>query len=196
MASYTYTVYPLAMTVSVRNITAGDTIRFYVRHDPEISSDPVIDDKYTAKGSTLTVELTGLDEQTDYVINVGIVVGDSTSWIGAEYFSTPSQSAASRPDDWEWWYTIKSGGKIRLSADEWNAFCECINEFRVYDSLPEYNFTTVYSGDKISAAIVNQARTAINAISTCGSVPSKVSTGDPITASFFLDLQDALNATK
>lgn len=100
-----------------------------------------------------------------------------------------------RPSDWMWTSTIVSGREIRITASEWNGFCSRINEFRAYKSLSNYSFTTVVSGTtKISAAIVNQARTAISAISGHGSLPSAAIAGGALTASFFNSLSSALNA--
>lgn len=102
-----------------------------------------------------------------------------------------------RPDDWEWTSTIESGAAIEISALEWNLFCDRINEFRVYQELKEYSFTTVVSGQVISAAVVNQAISAISAISGHGTLPSQAVSGvTKITARFFHQLKDALNAIK
>lgn len=99
-----------------------------------------------------------------------------------------------RPDDWSWDSTIRSGSAIAITAAEWNDFCTRINEFREYAGLSSYSFTTVRSGTTISAAIVNQARTAINAISGHGTLPSAAVSGGAITASFFNTLVSALNS--
>lgn len=102
--------------------------------------------------------------------------------------------SSTRPDDWEWWNTIQSGKPIQLEAAEWNAFCERINEFRVWFGVNEYDFTVVESGDPIKADIVNEARIAI--LTMTADIPRAVERGDPITAQFFLDLQDALNSVE
>lgn len=193
MATFTFTAFPLAVTITVRGVSSGDLVRFFVRTDP--GNVTIIDEKYTATGTSITKTFEGLQERTDYAVNAGVVVGTSTNWIGTQYFTTPSQSGGSRPDDWDWYSTIASGRTINLSASEWNDFCDRINEFRDYDGLSQFSFTTVYRGDPIEASIINEARSAISNISTSGAVPSRVNSGDPIEASIFLDLRDALNAT-
>lgn len=195
MASFTFTAFPLAVTITVQGVSAGDIVRFYVREDP--AGVDIVDEKYTATSTTITKTFPGLEEKTDYAVNAGVVTGNSTDWIGTQYFTTPSQgsSGGDRPDDWQWYNTIASGRTINLSASEWNDFCDRINEFRDYDGLSAYSFTRVYRGDPIEASIINEARSAISAISTSGSVPSRVYSGDPIYADVFLDLRDALNAT-
>lgn len=105
-----------------------------------------------------------------------------------------TDSSASRPDDWEWWNTIKKGKPIALEADEWNAFCDRINEFREYQGLYAFGYTEVESGDPISADIVNEAIDMISWLSITEDLPDKVESGDPITAVFFQDLVNALNS--
>ena len=88
---------------------------------------------------------------------------------------------------------MRNGAPINLSANEWNAFCERINEFRVYCGLPEYGaFIRVYSGNEISAKIVNHAAWAIEAMTS--TAPDGVIAGDTITANFFNGLKNALNS--
>lgn len=119
-------------------------------------------------------------------------VQDGTYWPAGSATVTVT-STPQRPWDWAWYSTIKQGGAIGLSASEWNTFCDRINEFRLYDGLSEYDFTYVYKGDAVSASIVNEARTAISAISGHGTLPSRAVSGGVVTADFFNDLKDALN---
>lgn len=100
-----------------------------------------------------------------------------------------------RPDDWAWWTRVRSDGDIDISADEWNAFCERINEFRDYCGKRQYSFTEVYRDDYISAAVVNQAVWAIQGMSPPRSPPSQVtSRQSDVTAAFFNGLMYALNS--
>lgn len=101
----------------------------------------------------------------------------------------------SRPEDWEWWYTVSSNADVNLYADEWTDFCFRINEFRIYKGMGQYDFDPVTSGvTDISAYICNQAWTAINAISGHGTMPSMAVSDGDMYASFFTGLRDALNA--
>lgn len=171
----------------IYEVSSGDTVRVYIRKAS--SSSAVVHDKaYTATGSPFEItNISGLEPGTEYIMNVSINGGD---WLGAQAFKTD----AGRPEDWAWWSTVAKGEEIKLSAAEWNAFTERINEFRVYAGLSEYSFTTAVSGStKISASIVNQARTAISAISGHGTLPSAAVSGNPITAAFFNGLESALN---
>lgn len=103
------------------------------------------------------------------------------------------QYKISRPTNWSWHTTKSKGGSINVTASEWNSFCARINQFRQYKDLSNYSFTSVSSGTLITASIVNQAVTAINAMSPPTSALS-ASKGGVITADFFNRLRDSLNS--
>lgn len=144
-------------------------------------------------GSSGRYTIDGLTPETDYVFNYR---GYNDDGIGP-FMSTgrTATTLPNRPDDWEWWTRIESGGDIDLSADEWNTFCERINEFRAYSGLSEYAFTTVETGDYIYASTVNRAVSAIRAMNPLVTPPRQVSSGSSdITAAFFYGLSNALNS--
>ncbi len=197
MASFTYSCTALSVSITVRGISSGDMVRFYVRRNP--GSAVVVDEQYRSSGSSLTKTFAGLSASTGYAVNAGVVSGSSTAWIGAQNFTTPSQGGSGgetkpRPNNWFWQSVVQSGATISLSAGEWNAFCSRINAFREYAGLSAYYFTTVYRGLPISASIVNQARDAIAAVNSARGVPARVYSGDTISAAFFQSLQSALNS--
>lgn len=196
MASFTYSCTALSVSITVRGISSGDMVRFYVRRNP--GSAVVVDEQYRSSGSSLTKTFAGLSASTGYAVNAGVVSGGSTAWIGAQTFTTPSQSGGGdtkpRPNNWYWQSVVSSGATISLSASEWNAFCDRINAFREYAGLSAYYFTSVYRGLPISAAIVNQAWDAIAAVNSARGVPARVYSGDTISAAFFQNLQSALNS--
>lgn len=101
-----------------------------------------------------------------------------------------------RPSDWSWTYAKVSGSTLTLSASEWNGFCNRINLFRQYKSLSNYSFTTVVSGQDITATIINQATSAISLMSPPTSPPSLTSAGVEISAVRFTLLRDSLNSIK
>lgn len=184
--------------ISTSGLTSGDVVRIFVRlkDDPD---DATYDEKFTVFSSPMMSTIRGLSPGTDYLVNVGILVNvdgvNVTEWIGAQSFSTVSEEPdPERPEDWEWWNTIKSGREIRIEADEWNAFCERINEFRVYQGLAEYDFTYVESGDPISADIINEARKGLRSLPYEESRPDTVNAGDNIEANLFIMLAACLNS--
>lgn len=199
MASFTYTAGDTWLTITVRGLSSGQRVRYFVRREPGTSA--VIDSTYTSSGSSLTKTFNGLQQSTRYAANAGIVSGSSTAWIDAQYFTTKSSSGGggepvgpTRPTNWQWWSTIQRGAIISISANEWNSFCSKINEFRAYKGLRVYYFSTVSRGTSISASIVNEAWSAISQISGHGTLPSSAIPGQAITAYFFTQLANALNS--
>lgn len=184
------TVAETTVTISVTGLTSGDRVRIFIRL-PDDPDDATMDETYTTYSTSMMKMLTGLEPGTAYLVNVGIVVNvdgvNVTEWGTALSFMT-------RPEDWEWWNTIEQGEPIAIEAEEWNAFCERINEFRVYQGFAEYDFTYVESGDPISADIVNEARSALESLLYEKARPSKVYAGDTITSAFFVKLTACLNS--
>lgn len=135
------------------------------------------------------VSFTSLNPNTKYNIKAIITYSGGSVTLT----TTASTTSGNRPNNWYWTSSVSIGSQIRLSASEWNNFCARINAFRKYTGLSNYNFTTVYSGTKISASIVNQARSAIGAIPGHGILPGAATSGGIITAYFFNQLMYALN---
>ena len=186
MADYSFTHTNTSVTFVVTGISEGDSVRFYVRYDPNPGS-LIVDQIYEATGNTMTQTFSVLSAGNSYAVNVAV----NGTRIGTQYFNT----SVSRPSIWSWTSTIASGSAIKIGFQEWNSFCARINAFRVYKGLAEYDFAAVVSGQAISAAIVNQAITAINAIPGHGTLPASAVAGvTKISAAFFNQLRDALNA--
>lgn len=147
--------------------------------------------------STQPCIFNGLKPNTTYYLGC-LVISLAYDRVYLEGVFSETTAAPSRPSNWNWESTIASGKEIELKASEWNNFCGRINDFRSYKNMNTFSFTYVYAGrTQISAAIVNQARTAISGISGHGSAylpPAAVSGETLISASFFNGLKDALNA--
>lgn len=185
-------------TVSITGITAySATVRITINDATDISLE-VLDtstDNYVYDGDfsivrpITTIELTGLTPNTNYSYCIwDDVGGNSTTYV----FTTLS----GRPENWTWWSDVGSGNPILLSANEWNAFCDRINEFREYKSLPQYGaFVQVKTGDAIAAATVNHAVWAVGSMNSAA-MELAVKSGDAIAASFFNGLKDDLNGIK
>ena len=84
MATFTFTAFPLAITITVRGVSSGDVVRFFVRTDP--GNVTIIDEQHTATSTSITRTFEGLEERTDYAVNAGVVTGNSTDWIGYGVF--------------------------------------------------------------------------------------------------------------
>ena len=111
-----------------------------------------------------------------------------------EITDDPNAPSFPTPPPWQWISTVSVGSPFMISAQEWRSFCDRINAFRAFKGLSAYSFSNVSSGQAVSATIVNQARTAINAVSTHGTLPPQIVSGDTITAYVFNQLRIALNA--
>ena len=69
MASFTYSCTALSVSITVRGISSGDMVRFYVRRNP--GSAVVVDEQYRSSGSSLTKTFAGLSASTGYAVNAG-----------------------------------------------------------------------------------------------------------------------------
>lgn len=200
MAYYTCIAGIDSVTITVYGISFGQRLRFFLRRSTSTATDQ--DFVLEASSDPFETTLYGLSGNTEYTVNVGLVLSGYIdlvgTYLGPRTFTTggggPSPGPGPsnpRPEDWRWWSAVYSGGLIQISANEWNAFCGRINEFRQYRGLFTYDFIPAYSGTPIYAYMANQVRDAIWDMNYY--VPNRVSSGDPIAASFFLDLQSALN---
>lgn len=176
------------VTVRISAISKADGYEIIWRRSTTTSLEGSMD-----VGSSGAHTIYGLEPETSYVFNYRAYNDD-----GYGPFMSTGKSATTlseRPDDWAWWTRVRSDGDIDISADEWNAFCERINEFRDYCGKRQYSFTEVYRDDYISAAVVNQAVWAIQGMSPPRSPPSQVtSRQSDVTAAFFNGLMYALNS--
>jgi hypothetical protein len=141
----------------------------------------------------------------------GLTPGNSYSFYAE---ATPTGSTARRipdsgfdvfatknpPAKFAWTNAKSAGAMYNLTAAEWGAFLDKINEFRVYKGLTTYTFSRGISSGAITSYIVptansfNTAINAINGMSPTISTPAYVSSGDIITAYQLNRMRDALNS--
>jgi hypothetical protein len=187
VASASSTTPSVTVDYAVSNWTSGSTVTIQARQYGTTTwydkAGPY------SKSSINNIGIT-LDKAARYQFQAYVYDGSSYYYSDIVYIDLSD----TRPDDWAWYSTVAQGSPIELSATEWTAFCTRINRFRAYQSLSSYSFTAVNSGDKISATICNQARTAISGLTDHGTLPSAASAGGKITASYFNGLKTALNA--
>jgi hypothetical protein len=114
--------------------------------------------------------------------------GETTYWDGPYIFTSDTPV---RPYNWEWCSAKTSGSDFYVSAVEWNDFCERINAFLQYKDLSTHTFSSVGSGEDVSATIFNQATNAISYM-----VPSygPMQSGWSIYAEYFNNIRDELNS--
>lgn len=143
--------------------------------------------RYSSSGA---IDLTFLDSDTTYNIRLISADYDNTS----EYSSYKSITTPKRPDYFSWDTQKVQGQNIKLTAAEWNSLTRNINMIRTYKNYDTYSFTTVSTGDIITAAIYNEARKAIQGISGYGAYIPTVAARDEITAYCLNQIVSELNA--
>lgn len=111
---------------------------------------------------------------------------------GTTYTLTKSITVSSKPASFSWTYAKNSGSDFNLKATEWNSFTSKINEFRDWKGLSDYSFTTAVKGNTFTAAMFNQAVTAINAMYSNNPL-SSVSKGSTVTAYILNNIVSVLN---
>ena len=111
---------------------------------------------------------------------------------GTTYTLTKSITVSSKPTSFSWTYAKNSGSDFNLKATEWNSFTSKINEFRDWKGLSDYSFTTAVKGNAFTAAMFNQAVTAINAMYSNNPL-SSVSKGSTVTAYILNNIVSVLN---
>jgi hypothetical protein len=141
-------------------------------------------------------DFSGLNKGSTYTIKAWVKSTPTNRvYVGRQVFTTTG-TAVTRPSNWSWTTlsptaTTYTFGKLKanlISATEWNSFCERINQFRTYKSLPAASFTTAVTNSDFTNAIYEQARLAISAMVTVNN-PSGF-------YSKLVALKDALNSIK
>lgn len=158
---------------------------------------------YNSSGSTLisgkssssrTFSFTGLSTNIEYAIKIkcgGTGYLDS-NWSGFYYATTGLYP-------WEWFTEKTSGGNFNVTASEWLAFMNKINEVRAAKKLGSWGFgiSEVYSGGTFKYYLFTQCANAIadiqNNIGGVNSACQNVQAGDTIYAVYFENLRAALN---
>jgi hypothetical protein len=98
-----------------------------------------------------------------------------------------------RPDNFIWDTPKVAGQKFNLSAEEWVNFVSRIIGFRYYVLGDDtYNFTYPNPGDVFTAAMFNQAVTAIDDMSPPTSPPATIADPQPVD----LNLRDKVTAAR
>lgn len=122
--------------------------------------------------------------------------------------SWQSVAVQGRPDNWVWSSTLTSRGSngivydqannriLVLTATEWNNFIARVNLFRNWKGLPNAYMPAATQYSPCLASSVNTARLYISLLRPPTAVPSGVSLGQVITASYFNGLMNSLNSIK
>lgn len=178
-----------ATSISLRLGSISKATYYVVAYRPSYTSSA---DTYRTTSRTVTIG--GLDPDTTYVFNY---YGGNDYGTGPYMPSGVSATTLPPISEWEWWSTIKSGEPIAVTAAEWNAFTNRINEFLDYYGVSQRSFTAAVSGTEMKADLANAARSAIGALKPIADSsydPGWVNAGDDITAAYFIGLKNYLNS--
>lgn len=193
----------MAVSFTLSSITS-DSVIVNVKVDPSYGyyrvfcrladdeDDTTYDSGVFSASDNFQEPIDGLYPETKYAVNVGYnnTGGNNVTWLGKKTFTTKSEA----PEIYfEWTYaglnengspvagaSKKAGLGVYVTANEWNELISCINQ-KMGTSL-----SGVTRGTEISAAIVNRAASALGV--------KTVSKDSPITASFFNQLMNKVNA--
>lgn len=154
---------------------------------------------------------TGLTSSTNYTVYGFAQAANGLYYkVGTSSITTPG---IGRPPNWEWATPKVAGQDFKLTATEWNQFCERINQFREYIGLnTKISFTPAPYGDgSVYAFMFNQALVGIAGGTFDGSsfyyqyllgmnytirsrLPTNRKTGDSILAAYLNDMRDGMNS--
>lgn len=83
--------------ITISNAVIGNKYAVYIRRTNETASSPW--STHTARSTTFTMYLGGLDSETDYVINVdGNYQGGGAIWLGGQTFTTQAVAPSDPPE--------------------------------------------------------------------------------------------------
>lgn len=185
-----------SVKIKVTGLSSDETynIRFFVRLADD-KDDTTYDDTVEVSGRTYyNKSISRLDEDTDYIVNVGIDTGSGNSWLGATEFTT-EEAGSDKPSTFSWTNAKTKGKPFNLTAVEWNNFTLRINEMREYLGLSDYSFTKAVKGNVFTAGMYNEARKAIQGMGDdVGSYIPTVSSGQTITAYMMNQIVAELNS--
>ncbi|NLB81482.1 MAG: hypothetical protein GX800_07730 [Clostridiaceae bacterium] len=132
-----------------------------------------VNTRYSSSG---TIDLSFLDSGTTYYIRLVSADYDDTS----QYSNWQNITTSSR-EPFKWTFPKNKGQSFNLTASEWLALQNYINQVRVSKGLSAISFTIPYTNNKFLASMYNECGNAIKDISGYGSYIPTVSGGGLIT---------------
>lgn len=158
----------------------------------------------SAHASSTSCSFSGLTPNTDYTVTARIHWSstptsglDMTTAISGSHMTkpgaTPPDPEPERPSYFYWDTAKTSGAKFNLTASEWNRLISNINSVRSYLGYSSASFTKAVAGNEFTAAMFNQARSAIITISGFSGYISQATSGGKVYANMLNALRDGIN---
>ena len=212
MAKYSLSYDSNSVTFRVTGLTSGQYVELYLRLEDGNSA--IVDQSYTAAGSTLTRTFDVLSPGKEYAANVKVgSSGSDASWIGKQSFTAPEEETVS-VELWSWYSSnglasasqtaraydaVSSGGNIsEFSHLVWNDMVDKVKEIldatgdTWYSGYETYSATRMsYSDKELTASRFNALRDNIGQHIATGISP--VSRGDIVYGWYFTRLADRIN---
>lgn len=186
-------------TPSINGSYNGTTVSIYTAGLASTQFDAIVIERITQSGSYV-------DQQSVTTSGAGVSWNLSSSVVGQYRFRAYSSSNGvtsvnysnylefARPQDFNWTGGNKTAGnQVVVLASDWNALQARVNEFRVYKALGVTSFTSVSTGNTITAALYNQLANAINPLGSTGGQIATVAAGEQLTAYAINRLTACLN---
>ena len=158
----------------------------------------------SAHASSASCSFSGLTPNTDYTVRAHIRWSttstsglDRTTIISGRHMTkpgaTPPDPGKERPGYFYWDTAKTSGAKFNLTASEWNRLISNINSVRSYLGYSNASFSKAISGNEFTAAMFNQARSAIISISGFSGYIPQATSGGKVYANMLNALQGGIN---
>lgn len=204
MASMTFS--NVTSTSFTAEVTDLDTS--YARNDRTIEwylgSSKQSSGSLSAHASSASCSFSGLTPNTDYTVKASIRWSstptsglDRTTIISGRHMTKPGaippDPKPERPGYFYWDTAKTSGAKFNLTASEWNRLISNINSVRSYLGYSSASFSKAVAGNKFTATMFNQARSAIISISGFTGYIPQASSGGKIYANMLNALQGGIN---
>lgn len=204
MASMTFS--NVTSTSFTAEVTDLDTS--YARNDRTIEwylgSSKQSSGSLSAHASSASCSFSGLTPNTDYTVRAHIRWSttstsglDRTTIISGSHMTkpgaTPPDPGLERPGYFYWDTAKTSGAKFNLTASEWNRLISNINSVRSYLGYSSASFSKAVAGNKFTAAMFNQARSAIISISGFSGYIPQATSGGKVYANMLNALQGGIN---
>lgn len=186
-------------TPSISGSYNGTSVSIYTAGLNSTAFDAIVIERITQSGSYV-------DQQVVTTSGAGVAWNLSSSVVAQYRFRAYSSSNGvtsvnysnylefTRPLDFNWTGGNKSAGsQVVILASDWNALQSRVNEFRTYKAIGITSFTSVSSGNTITAALYNQIANAINPLGSTGGQIALVSQGEQLTAYAINRLTACLN---
>lgn len=187
-SSFSWTIRLSDYFVTSNYIRAGICADDFV--DGQSSPPTGIIDSTNALPSTISCVAEGNVAEDFY--NYGVVYGFAQAANGLYY--KVGKYEPSRPPNWSWSTPLVAGELFNLTAADWNAYMERVDDFWEYRGNSKMGYETVFPGDEFKYTHFNSPLVRLFFMNPAIQPPDSKYAGAPINASDLNRLRDSLNS--